>query len=79
MDSGGVMWLYPGDAAHDTSTARVEIGTSWTQFPVAGLADFTGDGNCDIITRGPGNILWAYPGLGTRTGSGPRTQLGVGW
>ncbi|MBD0739400.1 LamG-like jellyroll fold domain-containing protein [Streptomyces sp. CBMA29] len=79
MDSTGILWLYPGDAAHDTATARVQLGTGWTSFPVAGLADFNGDGNPDIITRGPGSILWDYPGKGTRTAYGARVELGLSW
>ncbi|WSS24443.1 FG-GAP-like repeat-containing protein [Streptomyces sp. NBC_01190] len=79
MDSTGVLWLYPGDAAHDTSTARVQLGTGWTNFPFAGIADFNGDARPDIITRGPGSILWDYPGQGTRTTYGARFQLGLSW
>ncbi|WP_063770028.1 FG-GAP-like repeat-containing protein [Streptacidiphilus melanogenes] len=79
MDSSGNLWLYPGDANHDTSTARVELGTGWTNFPVEALADWNGDGNPDIITRGPGAVLWDYPGNGTRTSPGARFQIGVNW
>ncbi len=79
-DSSGALWLYPGDAGHDTATARVEIGTAgWTSFPFAGLADINGDGNPDIVARGPGGILWLYPGTGTRTSPGSRSELGTGW
>jgi hypothetical protein len=79
MDSTGVLWLYPGDAAHDTSTARVQIGTGWTNYTFAGLSDWNGDGDPDIVTRGPGGLLWLYPGPGTRAAPGARHQLGIGW
>jgi hypothetical protein len=48
-------------------------------YAFAGLADFNGDANPDIIARGPGGLLWNYPGSGTRTAQSGRVQIGSGW
>ena len=42
------------------------LAPSGTQFPVAALADFTGDGILDIVTGGFG-FLYVYPGNGNGT------------
>ncbi|WP_152628359.1 LamG-like jellyroll fold domain-containing protein [Streptacidiphilus neutrinimicus] len=83
-DSNGALWLYAGDAAHDTSGGRTQIGTGWASYNIVGLQNVTGDpnNNPDVITRDSSNTLYVYPGDGTiSTGTlgTPRNPVGVNW
>ncbi|MFC4036690.1 LamG-like jellyroll fold domain-containing protein [Streptomyces polygonati] len=81
-DASGLLWLYPGDADHDTSTARVEIGTGWGSYVFAGVRDWNGDGHPDVIAKDSTGNLWMYPSGGTINGTstlGARSQIGTSW
>ncbi|WP_225835107.1 trypsin-like serine protease [Streptomyces sp. NK08204] len=70
VDSGGTMWLYPGNA-NGTFGSRVSVGTGWLQYnSVRGHGDFTGDGRADLIARqaSTGDV-YLYKGTG-KSGSG---------
>lgn len=60
---------------------RVEIGSGWNGFTIAGVADWDNDGNKDIVAREDGTgLLWLYPGEGKRAPSSQaRVQLGPNW
>lgn len=81
-DSSGTLWLYPGDANHDTATARVQIGTGLSGYAFAGVRDWNGDGHPDTVAKDSSGALWMYPGNGTVNGTstlGTRVQIGTGW
>lgn len=81
-DATGLLWLYPGDAAHDTSTARVEIGTGWSTYTFAGVRDWNGDGHPDVVAEDSSGALWMYPSSGTVNGTstlGTRVKIGSSW
>ncbi|MEU2716896.1 trypsin-like serine protease [Streptomyces sp. NPDC007205] len=70
VDSGGTMWLYPGNG-NGTFGSRVEVGTGWGQYnSVRGHGDLTGDGKADLLARQAGTgDLYLYRGTG-KSGSG---------
>lgn len=70
VDSGGVLWIYPGKG-NGTFSARVEVGSGWNQYnSLRGHGDFSGDGKADLIARsGTGSYVYLYKGTG-KAGSG---------
>uniref|UniRef100_UPI003F4978CB LamG-like jellyroll fold domain-containing protein n=1 Tax=Nonomuraea bangladeshensis TaxID=404385 RepID=UPI003F4978CB len=83
-DSGGGLWLYPGESKRVPSVQRqVSIGAGWNGFTYFGTIDWDRDGAPDIVARDPSNgDLWLYPGSGTRSvyqGTPGRFQIGGGW
>jgi hypothetical protein len=70
VDSGGVLWIYPGKG-NGTFSARIEVGTGWNQYnSFSAHADFTGDGKPDLIVRKSSNsYMYLYKGTG-KAGSG---------
>ncbi|MEU6325109.1 VCBS repeat-containing protein [Streptomyces sp. NPDC047009] len=57
---------------------RSQIGSSWNAYTFAGIGDFNGDGNPDVIARDDATgILWLYPR--TATAFSTRQQIGTGW
>jgi hypothetical protein len=78
----GLLWLYPGTSARGYSSAvGVQIGNGWKNFTFAGIADYDGDGNQDIVARDDATgLLWLYPGQSVRGYSSTgRVQIGNGW
>jgi hypothetical protein len=78
----GLLWLYPGESVRDYSNqGRVQIGNGWTGYTFAGLADWDGDGNQDIVVRQDATgLLWLYPGQSVRDYSSETpVQIGNGW
>jgi hypothetical protein len=91
-DSNGLLWEYPGNGLGALGTP-VEVGSGWQGFttidveggvaitpppPGAGVGDFNGDGNPDVVVRDANGVLWLYPGNG-KNGFLPRVQLATGW
>lgn len=82
----GTLWIYPhsGDGDDPWST-RVSAGTNWNTYDQILLADVTGDGRPDLLTREPGaaaGTLWIHPHNGGSTGNPwtrPRYWAGTGW
>ncbi|WP_330307321.1 MULTISPECIES: trypsin-like serine protease [unclassified Streptomyces] len=70
VDSGGVLWLYPGKG-NGTFSARVQVSSGWNQYnTVRGHGDFTGDGKADLIARNKSTgDLYLYKGTG-KSGTG---------
>jgi secreted trypsin-like serine protease len=70
VDSGGVLWIYPGKG-NGTFSARIEVGTGWNQYnSFSAHGDFTGDGKPDLIVRKSSNsYMYLYKGTG-KAGSG---------
>jgi concanavalin A-like lectin/glucanase superfamily protein/VCBS repeat protein len=76
-DSGGYLYLFPGDAAK--LGARVLLGTGWNDYTVAGIVDWDKDGKADIIARydSTGEVF-VYPGENKRGfSSQPRGLIGT--
>ncbi|MEU6654487.1 VCBS repeat-containing protein [Streptomyces sp. NPDC046900] len=72
-----ILWLYPGNDSNGLGT-RSQIGSSWNAYTFAGIGDFNGDGNPDVIARDDATgILWLYPR--TATAFSTRQQIGTGW
>ena len=91
-DSNGLLWDYPGTGTGSLG-APVAVGSGWQVFtsisveggvhitpppPGAGVGDFNGDGNPDVIVRDANGVLWLYPGNG-KNGFLARVQLATGW
>jgi hypothetical protein len=77
----GELWLYPGQSRRGPSAApRALIGSGFTGFTFAGLADWDRDGHQDLVARDSVGVLWLYPGESTRSPSSQaRVQIGSGW
>lgn len=78
-DTNGVLWLYPGDAAHDLSTQRVELASGLAGYAFAGIADTNHDGYPDLVARDPSGNLYLYPGDAGHDLATPRKLIGTGW
>ncbi|AVH56465.1 MULTISPECIES: trypsin-like serine protease [Streptomyces] len=65
VDSGGVLWIYPGKG-NGTFSARVQVRSGWNQYnSLRGHGDFTGDGKADLIARSrTGSYVYLYKGTG---------------
>ena len=65
VDSGGVLWIYPGKG-NGTFAARVEVRSGWNQYnSLRGHGDFTGDGKADLIARSKSDSsVYLYKGTG---------------
>ena len=77
-DTGGRLWLHPGDGAGGWQPAR-QIGTGWnvmTAILVPG--DFDGDDNVDVLARDTTGRLLLYPGDGVGGWRAP-SAVGSGW
>ncbi|HSK27768.1 MAG TPA: FG-GAP-like repeat-containing protein [Jiangellales bacterium] len=65
--SDGALWLYPGDGRGGWLSARRLVGTGWNTVDLlASAGDSSGDGQADVLARGPEGTLWLYPGQGAR-------------
>ncbi len=80
IDSSGVLWRYPADAAGQFSGAtRRQVGTGWQGYDVLlAPGDFDGDGRSDLIGRDGAGVLWLFSGDGTGGYATPR-NIGTGW
>ncbi|MBM7858060.1 LamG-like jellyroll fold domain-containing protein [Lentzea nigeriaca] len=82
-DSDGYLYLLPTieTSAGRRSGDRVQVGTGWNGYTIAGIADWDDDGKQDIIAREDATgVLLLYPGQGTRAPSTvPPVQIGTGW
>ncbi|MFE2692800.1 trypsin-like serine protease [Streptomyces mirabilis] len=70
VDSGGVLWIYPGKG-NGTFSARVKVSSGWNQYnSLRAHGDFTGDGKADLIARSKtGSYVYLFKGTG-KAGSG---------
>ncbi|MFJ6217153.1 FG-GAP repeat domain-containing protein [Streptomyces sp. NPDC092296] len=79
-DSLGNLYLYPSDTRHGLSyTTRSTIGTGWGDMTFAGLPDWDGDGNPDIVARDQAGTLWRYTGTDVSVGTSSRRQISTDW
>ncbi|MER6955008.1 hypothetical protein [Streptomyces sp. NPDC000618] len=78
MAPGGTLRLFPGDIGHDLLTPVTNFPSGWNGYTFAGIGNFNGDGNPDVIVRDDTTrILWLYPR--TATAFSTRQQIGNGW
>ncbi|NMI61009.1 MULTISPECIES: trypsin-like serine protease [unclassified Streptomyces] len=65
VDSGGVLWIYPGKG-NGTFSARVKVSSGWNQYnSLRAHGDFTGDGKADLIARSnTGSYVYLFKGTG---------------
>nr|BEK62893.1 hypothetical protein KPHV_01200 [Kitasatospora purpeofusca] len=79
-NGNGNLYVYPGAGGTGQVTAAVEIGSGWQNFTFAGVADYTGDGKPDVVTRNNGNgSLYVYPGAGGTGQVTAAVEIGSGW
>ncbi|MEV4411977.1 LamG-like jellyroll fold domain-containing protein [Catellatospora sp. NPDC049609] len=71
----GILWEYPGNGTRTGHGTRVQRGTGWNPYAIAGLADWDRDGDQDIIARDGAGVMWLYPS----GSSSAKVQLGSGW
>ncbi|WP_175538639.1 FG-GAP-like repeat-containing protein [Arthrobacter sp. cf158] len=77
-DSGGALWLYPGNANKGWLT-RTRAGSGWNGMNlVVTPGDFNGDLKPDVLARDNSGDLWLYPGDGQSYWWSP-SKIGVGW
>ncbi|WP_162242573.1 FG-GAP-like repeat-containing protein [Leifsonia sp. Leaf336] len=77
-DSGGFLWLYPGDGASGWFTPR-KVGSGWNiMTSIIAARDFNGDGTADIAAIDSSGVFWLYPGDGHGGWLAPRA-IGSGW
>ncbi|WP_229895041.1 FG-GAP repeat domain-containing protein [Streptomyces galilaeus] len=70
--------MFPGTGTGASLGTSVQIGTGWNPYTFAGIGDFNGDGNPDVIVRDDTTrILWLYPR--STTVFSTRQQIGAGW
>lgn len=81
-DSGGTLWLHPGDGALYTKLgARIKVGTGWNAYDaLVGAGDYSGDGRADLLARDTSGLLFLFKGTGTATAPfAAREQVGSGF
>ncbi|MCX4808786.1 VCBS repeat-containing protein [Streptomyces sp. NBC_01214] len=81
-DSGGTLWLHPGDGALVTKFgARIKVGTGWNGYDaLVGAGDYSGDGRPDLLARDTSGRLFLFKGTGTATAPfAAREQVGSGF
>ncbi|MFI8277632.1 FG-GAP repeat domain-containing protein [Streptomyces sp. NPDC085929] len=81
-DSGGTLWLHPGDGALVTKFgARIKVGTGWNGYDaLVGAGDYSGDGRADLLARDTSGRLFLFKGTGTATAPfAAREQVGSGF
>ncbi len=85
IEPNGDMYLYPNTGGTGTSTFGFPptlLGSGWTGFTLAAVADVYGSGRPGILAIDPSGNLLYYPntgGTGTSTFAFPPTLLGSGW
>jgi len=83
----GTLWVYPNDGSGDGRPwpTRFAAGTGWNVYDQILLADVTGDGRPDLLTREPGvaaGTLWIHPhnaAANANPWTRPRYWAGTGW
>ncbi|MFA7766310.1 FG-GAP repeat domain-containing protein [Streptomyces sp. NRRL S-448] len=81
-DSGGTLWLHPGDGALVTKFGtRIKVGTGWNGYDaLVGAGDYSGDGRPDLLARDTSGRLFLFKGTGTATAPfAAREQVGSGF
>ena len=77
-DSGGILWLYPGNGRGGW-LPRVQLGGGWNAMnSLVAPGDLNGDRKSDLLARDTAGTLWLYPGNG-RGGWLSRVRAGGGW
>jgi beta-glucosidase-like glycosyl hydrolase len=85
INPNGNMYLYPNTGGTGTSTFGFPptlLGSGWTGFTLAAVANLSGSGLPGILAIDPSGNLLYYPntgGTGTATFGFPPTLLGTGW
>ena len=81
-DSTGILRLYrtTGSTTNQIVAPPAQIGTGWNGLDLW-MADLTGDGRADIVTRDSTGILRLYRTTGSTTNQivAPPVRIGVGW
>jgi|GEM_PF-2527676 len=81
-DSGGSLYLYPGNGAGGLSP-RVRIGGGWGGYVVVGVGDWDHDTHADLMARDASGQLWLYRGRGRSAVAGnfflERVSQGANW
>ncbi|WP_236239942.1 trypsin-like serine protease [Streptomyces sp. CC228A] len=80
VDSAGALWVYPG-RGDGTFMSRIQGGSGWTGYTIAGHGDYTSDGVPDVLARDAQGRMWLYVGRGVANAplSNQRVQIGTGW
>jgi len=74
----GNIFLYPGNGAVVTGTARMQIGSGWKMMnTIVRIGDLNRDGKEDLVARQTNGDLWFYPGTGS--GLGARKRIATKW
>ncbi|BCW52479.1 VCBS repeat-containing protein [Arthrobacter sp. StoSoilB13] len=77
VDTGGAMWLYPGNGAGGWMS-RVQVGWGWQKMDlIAAPGDFDYDGHADVIARDIAGSMWLYPGNGAGSFTWTRRLLNI--
>ncbi|MFJ4210955.1 FG-GAP repeat domain-containing protein [Paenarthrobacter sp. NPDC089675] len=76
-DSGGNLFLYPGNGAGGWLN-RIHIGWGWQHMDqLTAPGDFDYDGFGDVLARDDAGQTWLYPGNGTGGFIGTRTAVDI--
>ncbi|MEU1365637.1 VCBS repeat-containing protein [Streptomyces sp. NPDC005803] len=80
-DSGGSLYLHPGNGTGGALGARVKVGGGWNAYTaIVGAGDFTGDGRTDLVARDSAGNLYMYRGTGQAAKPfGSSYLIGGGW
>jgi hypothetical protein len=78
-DPTGLLWLFPGTAAHTFGTATL-IGSGWTGYRDLVVGRINRDNYDDLVAiQNSTGTLWEYPGTAAGTKFGDKISVGSGW